>query len=92
MKERDLQILKSYVKYHGRTLEQCYNNPSTAKISAYNAIRREMIENNGDCLTVLSYNTFMFTCAYTYIDGNNDWWLVYHTPNNKRLILMIDKR
>lgn len=85
MKKKDNDILNTYNRYYGRTLYDCYNKPSTEKATSWFNIHNEMIANKGYGLTVLSYNTFMYTCAYTYTDeSTNTELLVVHTPTTKR--------
>lgn len=85
MKKRDYETLQTYNRYYGRTLYECYNKPSTEKVSSWFNIHNEMVSKGGWGLTVLSYNTFMYTCAYTYeYEPTNTKIMVVHTPTSKR--------
>lgn len=89
MKKKDLAVFETYNRYRGRSLYDCYNRPSTAKASSWSDIYREMVRLQGWGLTVLSYNTLMYTCAYTYYNAELDSEiLVLHTPSTRREIVL----
>lgn len=89
MKKKDLSILETYNRYEGRTLYDCYNATSSVKADSWFSIYTEMVRLKGYGLTVLSYNTFMYTCAYKYYDEIREVEiLVVHTPSTRREIVL----
>jgi hypothetical protein len=52
---------------HGKTLYECYKNPSATKIAIWEKIAQEIRERNGYDVDV-SANTFHFTVRYMYKD------------------------
>lgn len=80
MTKQEKGYVSAYNFYYGRTLDDCYNRPSTTKSSIWESIREECYTNNGEVLTVLSYNSFMFVCAYEIPQDNI---LVVHTPTKR---------
>ena len=65
-------------RYGCRDLDDCYNSCSYYKYSAYENICNECYKYGGHGLTISTYNTQRFTCAYLVeIDGKT--WLIYHT-------------
>lgn len=75
------EVVERLKREYGRTLFHCYKTPSTKKLKAWETIIYEMYQNDGCGLTVLSYNSQMFTCAYTYCDRTGKILVSYHTPN-----------
>lgn len=55
-------------KYTGKDIYDAYKTPSTQKIVAYYAIKRECDERNGYGVCVLSHNCSFFTAGYFYPD------------------------
>ena len=88
MTKREQCIVECYNETENRGLFDCYNQPSPYKISAYEDIKSEKISLCGYGLKVLSYNTFMFTCAYKYINEKGVEILVHHTPTKKEEIII----
>lgn len=87
MNKKFQSVIERYALYAGRTLSDCYANPSQAKINAWDSIRQEMVATNGWGLTVLSYNSQFFTCAYLRKGIHKDSLLeytelVYHTARH----------
>ena len=63
-----------------RKLGDCYSFCSYYKCNAFDQIYNECLKNNGHGLTIPTFNTNIFTCAYlTEIGGKT--WLIYHTPS-----------
>lgn len=62
------QVLNAFNTYKNglycRNLYDCYANPSKAKEWYYNQCKEVCVENDGYGLTVLSYNTYVFTVAF----------------------------
>ena len=80
MTKQEKGYVYAYNYYYGRTLDDCYNKPSALKFCIWQDIREECYNNDGQVLTVLSYNAFMFTCAYEIPSKNI---LVVHTPSKR---------
>lgn len=79
--EKKIDILKSYKRYYGRTLSDVYEKFSNKKLESYEKIKNEMTDLGGSGLTVISFNSNMYTVAYTL--GTN---LIYHTKTRRELI------
>lgn len=72
--KRAESLINSYdasVRYYGyRDLWDCYTRPSLTKESIYDSIRNECYnELEGYGYTILSANTFQFSCAFIYPDS-----------------------
>ena len=67
-------------KYGFRSIHDCYNNPSEAKVSAERAIIDEMRSKDGYGYSVISYNTSVFTGGYMFSRGR-EFWFAVHTPS-----------
>ena len=87
MNKRQTNIVKAYRRSTDRRLEDVYSTFSTAKRNAYEYCINDMVNNSGYDFRILSYNTFMFTCAYRYEDVNGRLHLVYHTANKREDII-----
>lgn len=62
---------RSYVNHYNRTyfpltLDDVYKSYSVAKLHAWEYCQRKCDSMNGRRLTVLSYNSFVFTAAFEY--------------------------
>ena len=88
MTKQEQRIVQNYTSLSNRGLLDVYGNPSTQKQMAYSTILHEMKVKQGYDLRVLSYNTFMFTVAYCYINDKGQEILVYHTPNKRQEIIL----
>jgi hypothetical protein len=62
-------------------LYYAYAKPSIAKQNAWNYCVNLMDKYNGYGLRVISYNTFMFTAAFLFLDENGVVNMMYITPN-----------
>ncbi len=60
----------------GRTLYDCYKNPSAEKIAKWEQIEQEIMERGGYAVNV-SANTFKFTVRYMYRDNEDIEHYVY---------------
>lgn len=72
------------VRYSNSTLYglyYAYENPSVAKQNAWDYCVNLMDKYNGYGLRVVSYNTFMFTAAFLFLDENGVVNMMYITPN-----------
>ena len=79
--EKKIDILKTYNRHYGRTLSDVYGRFSDKKRESYEKIKKEMNSLGGHGLTVISFNSNMYTVAYTL--GTD---LVYHTKTRRELI------
>lgn len=81
-------IWKRYINSKVFGVHNAYTSCSYHKEDAENNIIREMVDNNGYCYRIISYNGFMFTCGYMK-DTENGQVLVYHTKT-KRVEILCD--
>lgn len=79
--EKKIDILKTYRRHYGRTLSDVYGKFSNKKLESYEKIKKEMTDLGGNGLTIISFNSNMYTVAYTL--GTN---LIYHTKTRRELI------
>ena len=86
MNKRQNAIMDAYNRHFRRTLYDCYANPSAQKVQAWERIKKEMSEKVGIGLTVISYNTNIFTCAYLMHVEEHKTVLVYITPTKRETI------
>ncbi len=80
------EIVRRYHRTPNDGLYDVYTKPSHNKINAYERIYHEMMQAGGYGLKILSYNTFMFTCAYMVQGKDGALYLIYHTPSKKEVI------
>ena len=91
MNKTEKAIVEAYQKSEYYGLYDCYAKPSIAKLDIQMSIIEEMRWHKGFDFRILSFNTFMFTCAYRIDrDDKPTDILVYHSPA-KRLIIEIPK-
>jgi len=70
-------------RYGYRRLYDCYKSYSTSKDHAERSIVNSMVDRCGSGYTVISHNTFGFTCGYVYPDSlTGALVLRIDTPNN----------
>lgn len=80
-----VSAFEGYLRSNHYGLYDCYNNPSTAKQSAFDYCHRVMMDTPaGRQGQIISYNTFMFTYgfigrhngkdAFFYITPNKEWF------------------
>lgn len=71
--------------YTYSSVYEAYGRPSATKVAIEERILRHGNEKGMEAgsYKVLSHNTFMFTCAYTFhnADDNNALWIHYETPS-----------
>lgn len=73
--------MRAVEKYGCRTLNNCYKNPSWAKLKAEREIIKECYNDKGGYgYSVISYNTNMFTCGYLF-NRDGELWFAVHTPS-----------
>lgn len=69
-------------QYGCRSLNNCYKNPSWAKVKAEREIIKECYNDKGGYgYSVISYNINMFTCGYLF-NRDGELWFAVHTPTN----------
>ena len=83
MTKRALQLHKDMSQHSNRSIYHVYGRMSNQKLRAWEQIYEEMKRYDGFDLTVLSFNTFMFTCGYYYYNDLGQKILVYHTPTKR---------
>lgn len=84
--KRDL--VRRYNRQPNDGIYDVYTKPSHNKINAYERIYHEMMECGGYGLKIMSFNTFMFTCAYVTQANDGSLYLIYHTPTRRDVIPM----
>lgn len=68
-------------------ITDAYKKPSKAKYSVWLDCAYDMIKNSGWGLKVISYNTFMFTCAYLFVEPETGVVkFKYFTPNHTTIV------
>lgn len=92
-KREKLQIIwayKHFKRYRGRTLEAVYKKSSIRKQQIWAQIKSgaRMIKGYNYDLTIITYNTNIFTCGYTVSDIQNKF--VYFTPSRDYEIFVSD--
>ena len=85
MTKREQGVIDSYIRSDKYNLHECYKSFSDRKWCAYKHVVNELLQDNGEGLKILSYNTFMFTAGYLVKIGE-DKYLVRITPTKKELI------
>lgn len=70
-----------YSNMYHTDLNDCYNNYSDAKARAWEYCKGLCNKYNGYGLSIISYNTFMFTAGFTYYDADNKKHFVFITPS-----------
>lgn len=77
-------IYDRYIASNLIYLTDCYINYSDAKYEAYINCREQQELDIDTTFRIISYNTFMFSCAYVFKKSNGDWYLKYFTPRKVR--------
>ena len=68
-------------------LDEVYDKYSDEKAEAFEAIRQEMLENNGWGLRITSHTIQFFTCAYLMTNKQTgEILLVQHTPTHRYVV------
>ena len=81
-KEKE-NLIRSYNNSRLYSLNECYNNCSSRKWKAFKYCLDLKEKYNGKALKILSYNTFMFTAAFEFIEDGVEK-LMYITPSYDR--------
>lgn len=69
------------------SIHKAYGRPSSAKVSAFNNILKEMSEVDGTGMRITGAGSDIFSCAYKVKDISGETYLIYHTPVNRFAIL-----
>ena len=86
MTKKESNMVRSYEYAYGRgygSVLVAYDRPSSAKIAAEEAIKREMNELDGYGYYICGHNSCFFSCGYKYRDADGVEHLVYHTYANR---------
>ena len=86
--KKEMGMIWSYENARYYSLNECYKNPSKAKLNAEWAIKHEMIAVNGYDFRITGRNCMVFSCAYRYINNVGDEILVYHTRDYCHVITL----
>ena len=81
-KKQIKEKFNDYKKSNNYTLYDIYNTHSHAKAKAFAYCVDLCNQYNGECLKIVSYNQFAFTCGFTYTNGNGEKMFVYITKAN----------
>ena len=87
---KNKQVMGAYNRfrfYEGRTLWDCYNNPSRAKENAWEYCNNLCNAMGGNDLTVVGYNSTLFSAGFTCKHNNRDIF-VYITRDQDRFIYL----
>lgn len=78
--------IESYKRSRMYDLSDAYGRYSTAKAQAWRYCEDRCEQYSGDCLKVISKNTFIFTAGFTFIDGNGKRKFYYITPSYDSIV------
>lgn len=76
-------IIESYKNYAGRDLSDCYKKASVAKQRAYAYCRDKQRQYNGYDFRIISYNTFIFTVGFKFVDVETGKVMFMHITPSK---------
>lgn len=82
------RFINSYNRATARTLFDCYQSCSCAKVAAYNSCADFMKRMNGYDSRICSFNGFMFTFGFRFKDEAGRENLMYITRDNDYCISM----
>lgn len=87
-----MTIYEAYYRYTQSwlTLYDCYKRPSLAKQRIWDRIVKESVEDDGDVVSIISYNSHIFTCGYTFESDGGTKYFVYITPSRTRVVKVSD--
>ena len=69
------------------SIHKAYGKPSSAKVSAFNEILKEMSEVGGTGMRITGAGSDIFSCAYKVKELLGETYLIYHTPLNRFAVL-----
>ncbi|MBQ5475984.1 MAG: hypothetical protein IIT65_15230 [Lachnospiraceae bacterium] len=79
--------INGYEKSTMLNITDAYAKPSTAKQNAFMSCLYDMANNAGWGLKVISYNTFMFTCGYLFVEPETGVVkFKFFTPNHTTVV------
>lgn len=82
MTKRQTQIIINHERATARFLSEVYASYSVAKENAFRYCEELMYKYNGYDFRIISYNTFMFTVGFYYIDQDTEQEMfMYITPS-----------
>ena len=85
---KGIGFLQSYERSNFKSLRDCYESPSKAKIDAEFYCYNKMVSQVGFGFKILSYNTFSFTCGWLTESEDGVQTLHVETPNNSYIIAL----
>ena len=85
---KGIGFLQAYERSNFRSIRDCYDLPSTAKIDAEFKCYNKMVSQAGFGCKILSYNTFNFTCGWLTESENGVQTLHVETASNSYIILL----
>ena len=80
--QRARGILHAFLGSYDSVLSDVYGRFSRAKENAYNYCRSRECEFHSYDGVITSYNTCIFTYAFSGLDENGKRWLIYITPSH----------
>lgn len=75
-------MIYRHFKSTKENIYQSYAKPSSAKVSAFNEIKKECSLVGGYALKMTGAGSDIFSCAYK-VDTDTGTYLIYHTPSNR---------
>lgn len=85
--ERAAYITGLYEKSTATSLSDVYGRYSAKKAEAFNYCRKLMYEYSGKNLRILTYNTFIFTAAFEFVDPETSQVMImYITPSKNEVL------
>ena len=72
------QIIIAYELSTKSSIFNAYGKPSQAKVESFNKILKEMKDNNGYGMRILSHGQSIYTCAYKFKKDDKEY-LKYHS-------------
>ena len=85
---KGIGFIQSYERSNFRTIRDCYDSPSKAKIDAEFQCYNKMNTQAGFNFRIMSYNTFSFTCGWLTESEDGAQTLHVETANNSYIIAL----
>ena len=82
MTKKQMMMYENWERATMYDIYDAYERPSAAKVYAYNKCIQDFCKLNGTAFRLCTKNTFGFTCAFLFIDGD-DVMMYYATKDNK---------
>lgn len=80
-KKQTADYYRQWLRLPTRDLDDVYGRYSTAKAVAWRGCERRCAERNGYCLSVITYNTSVFTAGFVY-NGEKGKMFYVMTPSH----------